>query len=83
MRPVLRKVRGSVRDGVLAPAGDRFDELDRRLAALERQLSEIQGLLEVVLARAEASNERSLGILESAARQAQRLEELERALGAG
>jgi len=72
-----------VRDGVLAPAGDRFDELDRRLAVLERQLSEIQGLLEVVLARAEASNERSLGILESAARQAQRLEELERALGAG
>ena len=53
-----------------------------RLDKIDRRLSEMQDLLQVVLARAAATSERALTILEGAERNARRLEELERVLGA-
>jgi hypothetical protein len=82
MKPLLRKLRDSLCRQLLAPTFDRFDDLERRLNGLEHRLREIQDLLEVVLARAEASSERSLAVIDSTARNARRLEELEQALGA-
>jgi hypothetical protein len=81
MKPLAGKLE-DLRQDFLRPILDRCDQVERRLDGLERRLTEIQELLEVVLARAEASHERSLTVVESAARIARRLEELEQALGA-
>ncbi len=81
MTPLARKLQDSLRQDVLAPTLDRFDEVERRLDGLERGLREVQDLLELVLARAEASNERSVAVMENTARNVRRLEELEQALG--
>jgi hypothetical protein len=82
MTPLVRRLEESIREEFLTPTLARFDELERRLDGLERRLTEVQDLLQVVLARAEASSERSLAVMESTARNARRLEELEQALGA-
>jgi hypothetical protein len=82
MTPLVRKLQDSLRQDVLAPTLDRFDEVERRLDGLEHRLTEIQGLLELVLARADSSNERSVAVMESTARNTRRLEDLEHALGA-
>ena len=80
MKPLAGKLE-DFRHDLLDPVMERFDRVDRRLGELERRVTEIQELLEVVLARAEASHERSLTVVESAARNTRRLEELEQALG--
>jgi chromosome segregation ATPase len=65
---------------------DRLDGLegglDKMSGDLDGRLSELQDLLQVVLARSAASSERAITILEGAARNARRLDELEQALGA-
>ena len=83
-------------DGRILMLGARLDDVDDKMGGLEqrldgvegqldkidRRLSEMQDLLQVVLARAAATSERALTILEGAERNARRLEELERVLGA-
>lgn len=82
MQRLERKVRAIVRTQLFGPILERFDGLDGRLERLERRLDDVQVLLELVSARVSARAETSLGAVESEARIARRLEEVERLLGA-
>ena len=86
MERFRRTVRGALRrylvDPVRDPIFERFDQIERRLDHLEGRLDGLQGLLEEVSARTSARTEAVNTALESGARTARRLEEIERILGA-
>ena len=86
MERFQRTVRGCLRrylvDPFLGPIFERFDQIERRLDRLEGRLDGLQGLVEEVSARSSARTEAANATMESGARMARRLEEIERILGA-
>ena len=69
-------------DPLLSSVFERFDQIERRLDHLEGRLDALQALLEEVSARSSARTEAANAAMESGARMARRLEEIERTLGA-
>jgi F0F1-type ATP synthase membrane subunit b/b' len=86
MKRFQQLVRGFLRrylvDPLLSSVFERFDRIERRLDRLEGRLDELQGVLEEVSARSSARTEAANAAMESGARAARRLEEIERILGA-
>ena len=86
MKRLQRMVRGFLHRYLVVPLlgslYERFDRIERRLDGLERRLDGLQGLLEEVSARSSARTEAANAAMESSARAAKRLEEIERILGA-
>jgi hypothetical protein len=85
MKRLQQMVRGSLHRYVIVPLlrslYERFDGIERRLDRLEGRLDDLQGLLEEVSARSSARTEAANAAMESGARTARRLEEIERILG--
>ena len=86
MKRVKQMIRGLVHRYLVVPLlgslYERFDRIERRLDRLEGRLDGLQGLLEEVSARSSARTEAANAAMESSARAARRLEEIERILGA-
>ena len=82
MKRLLRRLIERLEGPLFASLRDRLDGIDRRLDEIERRLAEVQGVAEVTAARAAASTEHTIGIVETQSRTARRLEEIERLLGA-
>ena len=86
MERVQRMVRGCLRRYLIDPLQrsviEHFDQIERRLDHLEGRLDALQALLEEVSARSSARTEAANAAMESGARMARRLEEIERTLGA-
>lgn len=66
----------------MEPITTRLDAIDRRLEAVERWIADIDTLLVAMSGRASTLAEQYGGLLESEARLARRVEEIERMLGA-
>ena len=60
----------------------RVDSLENRLEKISRRLDDIEALIQAIGTRASTLSEQSVGIVESEARIAKRVEEIERLLGA-
>lgn len=81
-RTVRAWLRRCLIDPLQRPVFERFDQIERRLDLLEGRLDGLQSLLEEVSARSSARTEAANAAMESGARMARRLEEIERILGA-
>jgi hypothetical protein len=67
---------------VFAQVHANLNEINGRLDRVSTRLDEVQVLVEATAARAAASTEQSLGMVETDARTTRRVEEIERMLGA-
>ncbi len=89
MKGFLKRALGWFERRVFAQLHARLSEIDVRLDtistgldALEQRVAGAQAVMEATAARAAASTEQTLGIVESDARTSRRFEEIERMLGA-
>lgn len=82
MKRWIRRLLERIEGPLFAPLRARLDVIDERLDEIERRLAEVQGIAEVTAARAAASTEHTMGIVETQSRTARRLREIEGLLGA-
>jgi len=82
MKRRLRRLLERAQGPLFAALQARLDAVDLRLGEIERRLAEVQAVLEVTAARAAATTEQAMGVVESQSRTARRLREIEELLGA-
>jgi division protein CdvB (Snf7/Vps24/ESCRT-III family) len=78
----LQRALGWVERRVFAQVHAQLGQINDRLDTVSTRLDEVQAVVEAGTARAAASTEQALGIVESDARTARRFEAIERMLGA-